>query len=299
MRRTRYKGYFHYVYVTMNTINGKMYVGDHTTKNLNDHYRGSGRLLYLAFKRYGKGNFLRRRLQFFPTRQEAHIAETYYIIQYDTLSPTGYNICPTGGLGNGGGIMANETKQKLSILLKAWLKTPEGIAHNKKLHRLLNTPEFISKRSISFKIWYKTPEGIKVRKNASKRMSGENSPINTSEAIAKRKDFYQTSEGITMIKKRAILQSIAQKAFLKTSKGTAKKERVSKSFKAFYKTSAGIAKRERLSKRMSGENHPLHNPKAVAKSKATRARNRAKKQALQRRSDSRARLLAERQGRTA
>jgi len=31
----------HYTYITTNLINGKQYVGDHSTDNLNDEYLGS------------------------------------------------------------------------------------------------------------------------------------------------------------------------------------------------------------------------------------------------------------------
>ena len=37
---------YHFVYITTNTINGKQYVGDHSTNNINDHYLGSGKAAF-------------------------------------------------------------------------------------------------------------------------------------------------------------------------------------------------------------------------------------------------------------
>lgn len=48
----------HYiVYQITNLINGKIYVGCHVTKNINDSYMGSGIAIVKAIKKYGKENF--------------------------------------------------------------------------------------------------------------------------------------------------------------------------------------------------------------------------------------------------
>jgi hypothetical protein len=88
---------FNYVYVTINLINGKRYIGDHSTDNLDDGYMGSGDLICEAFKKYGKENFKKEILQEFKTKRESFAAQEKYIIEYNTLEPNGYNLHRKGG----------------------------------------------------------------------------------------------------------------------------------------------------------------------------------------------------------
>lgn len=114
LKRTKFKdtyGY-HYVYLITNLVNGKKYVGDHTTKRLADTYLGSGTLLWIDLRKYGRGAFKREILEFFSTRLEAHLAEMKYIKKYNTQYPDGYNQSPTGGTTHKG-FHSEETKQKI------------------------------------------------------------------------------------------------------------------------------------------------------------------------------------------
>lgn len=89
---------YHYCYVTTNLITGKKYVGDHSTNDIEkDKYLGSGTLVKKKIKEYGRENFKKEILEFFETKSEAYFAQEKYIIEYDSLVPTGYNINKKGG----------------------------------------------------------------------------------------------------------------------------------------------------------------------------------------------------------
>ena len=104
---------YHYTYITTNKINGKQYVGDRTTENIeNDKYIGSGTYFKNAVKKYGKVNFSKLILETFPTRIESYRAQEKYIKMFNTLSPNGYNISPKGG-NKENGCCSEETKKKI------------------------------------------------------------------------------------------------------------------------------------------------------------------------------------------
>ena len=151
-------GRYHYTYLTTNLVNGKQYVGDRTCDKLPDKYIGSGSAHFnRAKKKYGKENFTKVILAFFPTREQAHAFEEPMIKKYGTLSPNGYNISPTGGLGNGGGRHAEESKLKLSenngmhrLEVRAKHRDAVKIARNKPgASDYMKTPEWSEKQKIA------------------------------------------------------------------------------------------------------------------------------------------------------
>ena len=61
----------HTIYKTTNNINGKIYIGKHSTEDPNDSYMGSGVAFENAVKRYGKENFSKEILFTFDDEMEA------------------------------------------------------------------------------------------------------------------------------------------------------------------------------------------------------------------------------------
>jgi group I intron endonuclease len=104
---------FNYVYLTTNLLDKKQYVGDHSCDNFEkDNYLGSGLYLKRAINEYGKENFKKEILEFFPTKQEAFDAQEKYINEYNTLVPNGYNLSPKGGH-NCYNCFSEESKEKI------------------------------------------------------------------------------------------------------------------------------------------------------------------------------------------
>jgi hypothetical protein len=85
-------------YITTNLINGKQYVGSHSTNDINDNYIGSGKLIKKAIKKYGKSNFKRKILKECSNIIEARSLEKVYIGKNKTQFPDGYNLHPSGGI---------------------------------------------------------------------------------------------------------------------------------------------------------------------------------------------------------
>lgn len=104
---------FFIIYKTTNIINGKTYTGKHQTKNLDDGYLGSGKLLQAAIKKYGKENFHREILHFCKSEKHMNVLEKILVVPD---IETNYNLC-AGGKGGFGYI--NEyvwTKEKRKII---------------------------------------------------------------------------------------------------------------------------------------------------------------------------------------
>ena len=110
---------FHFVYITTNVIDGKQYIGDHSADNIEDNYKGSGKYLKNAILKYGRQNFKREILEFFPTRKEAFNSQSPLIIKHNTLYPNGYNISPSGGMLEGGS-HSEESKDKIGKGNNGW-----------------------------------------------------------------------------------------------------------------------------------------------------------------------------------
>lgn len=87
---------YHYVYKTTNLINGKIYIGIHSTEDLDDGYIGSGVAFRHAVNKYGKENFHKEIIHECSTREEASIIEATLVTESFCLKSTNYNM-RTGG----------------------------------------------------------------------------------------------------------------------------------------------------------------------------------------------------------
>lgn len=107
-----------YVYKTTNLINGKKYIGVSVSKDLKkrEWYLGSGILLKLAIKKYGKDNFKKEIIKEFITEKEARDYERYLIDKLNAINDEKYYNLVAGGYGGSVSkhIVSEETRRKIS-----------------------------------------------------------------------------------------------------------------------------------------------------------------------------------------
>ena len=84
-------------------INGKFYIGKHQTKDLDDGYMGSGKLLKMAIAKYGIENFKKDILEVYDQEWKMNLAERVLVVIDPEIS---YNLC-SGGKGGFGYINDN------------------------------------------------------------------------------------------------------------------------------------------------------------------------------------------------
>ncbi len=82
---------YHYVYQTTNLMNQKIYIGKHSTNELDDGYLGSGSILIKAVKKYGRSNFKKEVLKFFTEEEKAYQYEADLVTKEFVLEETNYN----------------------------------------------------------------------------------------------------------------------------------------------------------------------------------------------------------------
>lgn len=86
------------IYKITNLLNGKMYIGQHKTSNLDDGYMGSGLLIERAIKKYGKENFRKEWLMFCEDEEELNYMERVYVDQTWVDRSDTYNLTLGGDI---------------------------------------------------------------------------------------------------------------------------------------------------------------------------------------------------------
>lgn len=107
---------YHYLYKITNLINGKFYIGIHSTDNLNDGYFGSGKRLKTAILKYGKENFLKENLEYFSSLDDALDAERKIVTEEFCKRDDTYNIAVGGWCG--GSLIAGKSEDELKLWRK-------------------------------------------------------------------------------------------------------------------------------------------------------------------------------------
>lgn len=132
------------VYVVVNKINGKMYIGStereikiRWQKHLVKVNEGSLCTLHKAIRKYGRDNFDIRMIEEYPTKEAMFDGEVSWIAYFDTYkSPYGYNDTPggEGGNTNGGKKFSEAWKTKMSEARKGMVFSDEHKNNLSKSH---------------------------------------------------------------------------------------------------------------------------------------------------------------------
>ena len=128
------------IYLITNKINGKIYIGKHSTDNLDDGYMGSGLLIKKAIQKCGIENFTKEYLAFCDTEEKLNWLEKFYIKKYKARE-VGYNLTD-GGDGHLGFIMSEETKEKISKSHKGITSPFKGIARQNEVKEKISNSLF-------------------------------------------------------------------------------------------------------------------------------------------------------------
>jgi len=107
---------FYILYQVTNTVNGKIYVGVHKTKKLDDGYMGSGKVINSAIKKYGIENFTRVILEQFENSTAMFAREKEVVTEEFLAREDTYNL-RRGGFGGFDYInstISSEQKQRRS-----------------------------------------------------------------------------------------------------------------------------------------------------------------------------------------
>jgi len=157
---------FYTIYQTTNTVNGKVYVGKHITKDPNDDYLGSGKNIRRAVTKYGRDKFTKEVLHVFNSEDEMNLKEKELVTEEFCARKDTYNICE-GGKGGFGFINTNrlnETpkKREASRLSIKIAKAAHTVWWNDPANQDRRAEIIASGQAA---LWEKYPNGIWVGKN--------------------------------------------------------------------------------------------------------------------------------------
>jgi hypothetical protein len=104
----------HIIYRTTNLVNGKFYVGMHSTDNLDDGYMGSGKRILYSLNKWGKANHSFEIVEHLNSRKDLAKREEEIINEEFLTNP----LCMNLKLGGQGGFDHFSTEQLLSACSK-------------------------------------------------------------------------------------------------------------------------------------------------------------------------------------
>lgn len=158
---------YYYLYQITNLVNAKIYIGVHKTRNLDDGYMGSGKVIRAAIEKHGIINFRKDILEFFETAEAMYAREKEVVTEEFLLREDTYNL-RRGGTGGFDYINSNKLNYNL---------TYEARSRGGKDHvRFLSSPDRIQKRVQTRKktVGFKTFTGKRHSDESKNKISSAN-----------------------------------------------------------------------------------------------------------------------------
>lgn len=136
---------YYTVYKITNIINQRYYIGVHSTKDLDDSYMGSSRVVDSAISTYGIESFKKEILFLMNSSEEAYTKEAELVTEETLKDPLCYNL-KIGGYGNVKGrlhprygiVESAETRLKKSLAKKGLKPNNYGKKRSEEANRKLS-----------------------------------------------------------------------------------------------------------------------------------------------------------------
>lgn len=154
---------FYTIYKITNLLDGKIYIGKHQTKDLNDGYMGSGKVVRHAITKHGIENFKKDILFQFDNEADMNTKEAELVTQQFCLREDTYNLC-VGGNGGFSYINLNQIrngfeKTMTDEAVKSKTLIAGKLGRQTQVHLRETDPEWVSgvskKKSLSLKETFK------------------------------------------------------------------------------------------------------------------------------------------------
>ncbi|UDY80688.1 GIY-YIG nuclease family protein [Geobacillus phage GR1] len=187
-----------YIYETTNLVNGKKYVGKKTGP-FNESYKGSGRLIKEAIKKYGSENFQTKVLEWCDSSEELCEKEIYWIKKLGTLSKygNGYNQNLVSAKGYEGQEHSEDTKNKISSSLKKAYVGRKNVNYGRKLPEKTRLKMSLSKRAEKNSFYNKShSEETKLKMSETRSGKGNHMYGRTGKSNPKSKKILIVKDGI-------------------------------------------------------------------------------------------------------
>lgn len=180
---------FYTIYKTTNLVNGKIYIGSHKTKDLDDGYLGSGKYLWHAINKHGIENFKKEILFVFDNPEEMYAKEAELVNEDFLAEENTYNL-KVGGFGGFDYINKNGLSPGPNTFRTMG---PElRVRARNKLRELNKNDQF--KKQTADKI-SKTKKALKYRPFLGKKHSAETRQKMSDSSPAKKEGYKNSQQG--------------------------------------------------------------------------------------------------------